>query len=83
MVTGCYAQRAPEELAAMDGVAAVVGNSYKALAPEIIFGLAAGKSPSVHPMGENAALVSVGSLLASNGGSAPDLGRRPVCALVS
>ena len=40
VVTGCYAQRAPEELAAMAGVAAVVGNSHKALAPEIILGLA-------------------------------------------
>ena len=39
VVTGCYAQRAPEELAGMAGVAAVVGNSHKALAPEIIFGL--------------------------------------------
>ena len=36
VVTGCYAQRAPQELAAMAGVAAVVGNSHKALAPEII-----------------------------------------------
>jgi threonylcarbamoyladenosine tRNA methylthiotransferase MtaB len=40
VVTGCYAQRAPEELAAMDGVAAVVGNSHRALAPEIVLGLA-------------------------------------------
>jgi threonylcarbamoyladenosine tRNA methylthiotransferase MtaB len=39
VVTGCYAQRAPEELAAMAGVAAVVGNSHKALAPEIILNL--------------------------------------------
>ncbi len=36
VVTGCYAQRAPEELAAMAGVAAVVGNSHKALAPAIV-----------------------------------------------
>jgi threonylcarbamoyladenosine tRNA methylthiotransferase MtaB len=36
VVTGCYAQRAPEELAALPGVAAVVGNSHKAWAPEII-----------------------------------------------
>jgi threonylcarbamoyladenosine tRNA methylthiotransferase MtaB len=34
-VTGCYAQRAPDELANLAGVAAVVGNSHKALAPEI------------------------------------------------
>jgi threonylcarbamoyladenosine tRNA methylthiotransferase MtaB len=40
VVTGCYAQRAHEELAAMPGVAAVVGNSHKALAPEIILKLA-------------------------------------------
>ena len=39
VVTGCYAQRAPEELAGLEGVAAVVGNSHKALAPEIILGL--------------------------------------------
>ena len=39
VVTGCYAQRAPHELAAMPGVAAVVGNSHKALAPGIIAGL--------------------------------------------
>jgi threonylcarbamoyladenosine tRNA methylthiotransferase MtaB len=42
VVTGCYAQRAPEELAAMAGVAAVVGNSHKALAPEIILNLTRG-----------------------------------------
>jgi threonylcarbamoyladenosine tRNA methylthiotransferase MtaB len=39
VVTGCYAQRAPEELAGLKGVAAVVGNSHKALAPEIILAL--------------------------------------------
>jgi len=39
VVTGCYAQRAPEELAGLKGVAAVVGNSHKALAPDIILGL--------------------------------------------
>ncbi len=42
VATGCYAQRAPEELAGLDGVAAVVGNSHKALAPEIVLGLATG-----------------------------------------
>ena len=40
LVTGCYAQRAPQELAALKGVAAVVGNSHKAFAPEIALGLA-------------------------------------------
>jgi threonylcarbamoyladenosine tRNA methylthiotransferase MtaB len=40
VVTGCYAQRAPGELAGLGGVAAVVGNSHKALVPEIVRGLA-------------------------------------------
>jgi threonylcarbamoyladenosine tRNA methylthiotransferase MtaB len=40
VVTGCYAQRAPGELASLDGVAAVIGNSHKALAPQIAAGLA-------------------------------------------
>ena len=46
VVTGCYAQRAPQELARMAGVAAVVGNSHKALAPEIVFDLANGLANS-------------------------------------
>jgi threonylcarbamoyladenosine tRNA methylthiotransferase MtaB len=36
LVTGCYAQRAPEELAAMAGVTWVVGNSHKAGIPGIL-----------------------------------------------
>ncbi|MGB9079583.1 MAG: MiaB/RimO family radical SAM methylthiotransferase [Terracidiphilus sp.] len=39
VATGCYAQRAPEELAQLAGVAAVVGNSHKALAPAIALAL--------------------------------------------
>ena len=35
LVTGCYAQRAPEELAALPGVKWVVGNSHKHQAVEI------------------------------------------------
>ncbi len=54
VVTGCYAQRAPQELAELPGVTAVVGNSHKALAPEIIFNLAQGSvtapSPSFLPV---------------------------------
>jgi threonylcarbamoyladenosine tRNA methylthiotransferase MtaB len=44
LVTGCYAQRAPQELAAIEGVSAVVGNSHKAFAPQIAFNLAVGTS---------------------------------------
>ncbi len=40
IATGCYAQRAPQELAAIPGVAAVIGNSHKALAPEVALRLA-------------------------------------------
>jgi len=35
IVTGCYAQRAPEEIAALPGVACVVGNSHKHQLAEI------------------------------------------------
>jgi threonylcarbamoyladenosine tRNA methylthiotransferase MtaB len=35
LVTGCYAQRAPQEVAALDGVTWVLGNSHKHLAAEI------------------------------------------------
>jgi threonylcarbamoyladenosine tRNA methylthiotransferase MtaB len=38
LVTGCYAQRAPEELAAMPGVEWVVGNSHKTQIAEVIGG---------------------------------------------
>ena len=36
LVTGCYAQRAPEELALLPGVAWVVGNSHKSRIPELL-----------------------------------------------
>jgi threonylcarbamoyladenosine tRNA methylthiotransferase MtaB len=36
LVTGCYAQRAPEELAALPGVSHVVGNSHKPQIPALI-----------------------------------------------
>ena len=37
VVTGCYAQRAPEEIAALPGVSAVIGNSHKHQLAEIVF----------------------------------------------
>ncbi|MGA2808668.1 MAG: MiaB/RimO family radical SAM methylthiotransferase [Terracidiphilus sp.] len=62
VVTGCYAQRAPQELAGLAGVAAVVGNSHKALAPEIILGLVPGRAETGRVAPPE--LVSVESLLA-------------------
>jgi threonylcarbamoyladenosine tRNA methylthiotransferase MtaB len=38
MVTGCYAQRAPQEIAAIEGVTWVVGNSHKHRVAEIACG---------------------------------------------
>jgi threonylcarbamoyladenosine tRNA methylthiotransferase MtaB len=46
IVTGCYAQRAPEELAALPGVRWVVGNSHKPQIPLLFDALAAQKAPS-------------------------------------
>jgi threonylcarbamoyladenosine tRNA methylthiotransferase MtaB len=38
VVTGCYAQRAPEEIAALPGVSQVIGNSHKHRLAEIAWG---------------------------------------------
>jgi threonylcarbamoyladenosine tRNA methylthiotransferase MtaB len=65
VVTGCYAQRAPGELAGLAGVAAVIGNSHKALAPEILVQLAA--SPE-GDLARHAGFVPTHALLA---GAAP------------
>ena len=35
LVTGCYAQRAPREIAALEGVSLVVGNSHKVRIPQL------------------------------------------------
>jgi threonylcarbamoyladenosine tRNA methylthiotransferase MtaB len=40
IVTGCYAQRAPEELAAIPGVTYVVGNSHKPQIPNLAIKIA-------------------------------------------
>jgi threonylcarbamoyladenosine tRNA methylthiotransferase MtaB len=42
LVTGCYAQRAPEEAAAFAGVSWVVGNTHKMRIPEIVEGSGGG-----------------------------------------
>src|SRR5712692_11299280 len=45
IVTGCYAQRAPEELAALPGVAWVVGNSHKPQIPQLVGSLLTAPPP--------------------------------------
>lgn len=51
VVTGCYAQRAPEEVAALEGVDAVIGNSHKGTAVQTIASLERGESaPDIVPI---------------------------------
>jgi threonylcarbamoyladenosine tRNA methylthiotransferase MtaB len=61
VVTGCYAQRAPEEIAALPGVSRVVGNSHKHRLAEI----ALQRSDSGPANRNPAAFVPLGSLLLS------------------
>jgi threonylcarbamoyladenosine tRNA methylthiotransferase MtaB len=51
IVTGCYAQRAPEEIAALPGVTHVVGNSHKPQIPALLQSIA---SAPLLPQMENA-----------------------------
>jgi threonylcarbamoyladenosine tRNA methylthiotransferase MtaB len=46
IATGCYAQRAPEELAALPGVSWVVGNSHKPQIPQLIDALSTAAPPA-------------------------------------
>jgi threonylcarbamoyladenosine tRNA methylthiotransferase MtaB len=57
VVTGCYAQRAPEEVAALPGVSCVVGNSHKHVLVQIAV-------PSVSPMGSGLSVLGSGDACA-------------------
>lgn len=46
VVTGCYAQRSPEELAALPGVSHVVGNSHKPQIPDLLADALRAPSPT-------------------------------------
>src|SRR5712664_4035723 len=64
VVTGCYAQRAPEELAALPGVAWVVGNSHKPQIPQLVDSLStAAPAESAQDFFPAAALHSVSTVL--------------------
>jgi threonylcarbamoyladenosine tRNA methylthiotransferase MtaB len=63
VVTGCYAQRAPQEVAELEGVSVVVGNSHKGLVPEIVRGLLGGGDSADKPT-----LISPGELIRSSTG---------------
>ena len=51
IVTGCYAQRAPEELALMPGVSHVVGNSHKPMLAELTLKLLDSSFERAQPSG--------------------------------
>src|SRR4030081_2504124 len=57
VVTGCYAQRAPEELATLSGVAWVVGNSHKPEIPRLI-----GEMTPVSPQGQAGGFVPLATI---------------------
>lgn len=59
LVTGCYAQRAPEEIAALPGVAWVVGNSHKHVIAELV---RLGATPEGSEAHHRAAEVHVGPI---------------------
>src|SRR6266852_6991428 len=86
VVTGCYAQRAPEELATLSGVSWVVGNSHKPEIPRLIGEmtpvspqrLAQGFVPlATFARGEPLAVISRGQPAASVAGESLSLARGP------
>jgi len=50
IVTGCYAQRAPEEISALPGVSCVIGNSHKHQLAEIVLDQVAPPSQGFVPL---------------------------------
>jgi threonylcarbamoyladenosine tRNA methylthiotransferase MtaB len=64
LVTGCYAQRAPEELATLPGVKWVVGNSHKHQAAEIAASGQAGFVPVAQLCPDGESNVIVGDIFA-------------------
>ena len=70
VVTGCYAQRAPEEIAALPGVTCVVGNSHKHRLAEIVLsgGMEIPEPPAFVPL----------SVLVAGGERLPAGDQRPI-----
>jgi threonylcarbamoyladenosine tRNA methylthiotransferase MtaB len=64
LVTGCYAQRAPQELAALPGVTWVVGNSHKHQAGEIATSSHSGFVPLAELSRDHVPNVVVGDIFA-------------------
>ncbi len=75
VVTGCYAQRAPEEIAALPGVSLVVGNSHKHWLAEIA--LNRGEAPRSTAFVPIAALTSLDQRLTTSD-QRPVFDQRPI-----
>jgi threonylcarbamoyladenosine tRNA methylthiotransferase MtaB len=67
IVTGCYAQRAPEELAALEGVSWVVGNSHKPEIPRLVQEMEREEAPVPRTTGRQGFVLI--SMIASEGHS--------------
>ena len=76
VVTGCYAQRAPEELAALPGVAQVVGNSHKHQLVELVLPEAFAPGLQRDPLSRGNSFVALDTLLKSKRPTASD--QRPI-----
>lgn len=77
IVTGCYAQRAPQELAALAGVDAVIGNSHKSLVAEVAMQLAS-VAPARPPA--NQAFVPLAAILHDDAFAHSELAALPFAA---
>jgi threonylcarbamoyladenosine tRNA methylthiotransferase MtaB len=60
IVTGCYAQRAPEEIASLPGVSLVIGNSHKHQLAEIVS--IRNQTPEVGPQASDPAFIPLAML---------------------
>jgi threonylcarbamoyladenosine tRNA methylthiotransferase MtaB len=70
LVTGCYAQRAPQEIAGLPGVGAVVGNSHKSLVPDLaLSGSALSGGRNTSAVAAAADFVPLGAIAAAGGGA--------------
>ncbi len=72
VVTGCYAQRAPEELAALPGVDLVIGNSHKHRLAEIVQNRAPNlglQTSDLRPRTSNSAFVPLAMVGGASGSS--------------
>ena len=71
VVTGCYAQRASQEIAALPGVSCVVGNSHKHVLAEMVLGAAQFFQPKLSQP-DAGAFVPLATLVPEGGGRKPE-----------